>query len=430
MINIRALGGIGRALKIRNYRIYWLAAIQSLIGTWVQTVATGWLAWQLTESPAWLGAIAFAEMAPTLLVSPLAGVFIDRREPKQVLIVTQIFLGVQATLLAVLTGVGWITAPFLLALSFVKGGILAFNHPARLALVPMLVPKSELSTAIAINSATFHGARFVGPAVAGLVIVWGGVAPAFAVNAATFFVLVTALTQIRLAPHLNAIRKSKAGVFADLAEGLGYLRHHDAIRSVLIMLAAVAVVLQPYMDMLPGFAADVYREGADALAIMTAATGLGAMCAALWLAQRGTTEGLTRVVTRSLLAGIVGLIAFTATDQFVVALPALAVVGFAFVATGTSAQILLQNTVASEMRARVMGIYGTIFLGGPAAGALILGGIASWVGLRPTVAGAAVVGCVAWLLTVPALRRVATVLESGGLPAEASADSGSAQRRP
>lgn len=417
MTDARGLGGIGRALRVRNYRIYWLSAVQSLIGTWVQTVATGWLAWQLTESPAWLGAIAFAEMFPTLVVSPVAGALIDRREPRRVLIATQLLFGIQAALLALLTAIGAITAPILLALSFAKGAVLAFNHPARMALVPDLVPRSEISAAIAINSATFHGARFVGPAVAGLVIAGGGLASAFAVNAVTFLVFVAALARIRLAPRPHAAAKGQAGVIADLADGLGYLRGHEGIRAVLVLLAAVAVALQPYMDLLPGFAADVFRQGSGGLAAMTSATGLGAMAAALWLARRGTTEGLTRVVTTSLLAGVAGLLAFTATDRLGVALPALVVVGFAFVAVGTSAQILIQNTVAIQLRARVMSVYGTIYLGGPALGALFLGWIASGLGLRPTVAGAAVVGYLAWLATRGLMRRAAPALEDRRPPA-------------
>ena len=410
-------GGIGRAFRSRNFRIYCSGAIVSLIGFWVHRVAIGWLTWELTESAAWLGVISFAELFPTVVVSPLAGAFADRSDYRLQMIAAQALAGVLAAVLAGLTFSGLITIELLLALSILQGLIIAFNHPARLAMVPSLVDAKDLSAAIAVNSATFNGARFIGPAVAGVIILWGGTAPAFAFNAISYLWFVAMLARLRLAPRAPAGRQA-SGILGDTLEGFRYVAGHFGINSLLILLTATAALLRPYMELLPGFAAEVFGRGADGLAMLTSATGLGALLAGVWLARRGRTQGLTRILV-SYMVVAAALLVLASGGAFWVGLGAVAVVGFSLVSIGVSTQTLLQNAVEGAMRGRVLSLYGVIFLGGPAVGALVMGWIASNTGLGPPVAGGAVLCLVVWLWAMRRVWRAAPGLEEERAPRQA-----------
>lgn len=411
-------GGIGRAFRSRNFRIYCSGAIVSLIGFWVHRVAIGWLTWELTESAAWLGVISFAELFPTVVVSPLAGAFADRSDYRLQMIAAQALAGVLAAVLAGLTFSGLITIELLLALSILQGLIIAFNHPARLAMVPSLVDAKDLSAAIAVNSATFNGARFIGPAVAGVIILWGGTAPAFAFNAISYLWFVAMLARLRLAPRAPAGRQA-SGILGDTLEGFRYVAGHFGINSLLILLTATAALLRPYMELLPGFAAEVFGRGADGLAMLTSATGLGALLAGVWLARRGRTQGLTRILVSYMVVAAAALLVLASGGAFWVGLGAVAVVGFSLVSIGVSTQTLLQNAVEGAMRGRVLSLYGVIFLGGPAVGALVMGWIASNTGLGPPVAGGAVLCLVVWLWAMRRVWRAAPGLEEERAPRQA-----------
>jgi MFS family permease len=404
-------GGIGRAFSSRNYRTYWIGNAPSLVGTWAHRVAVGWLTWELTGSAMWLGVIAFAELFPTMIIAPIAGAIADRGDFKRLMMVCQMLSALQAALLAGFVYTGQITIEIVFGLTLVLGTILGFHTPIRMALVPSLVEREELSAAIALSAATFNGARFVGPAIAGVVIVWGGVAPAFALNSLSYLIFVFALTRVRLKPRPRDRKSKQASLLGDLTDGIKYAYGHFGIRSLLILIFATSFLLRPFAELLPGFADDVFHRGAEGLAMMTSAAGLGAMAGGLWLAQRGRTEGLNKILTIAILLAIIGLLAFAFTKVFWIGLLCLVSAGFSIVTIGISTQTMVQNAVDGAMRGRVMSLYGVINRGGPAFGALIMGWMASDLGLPMPVAGGALLALIVWLWACYLTRRATSELE-------------------
>src|SRR4051794_6841882 len=286
--SVGGFGNIARAFASRNYRLFAAGNAISLIGTWLQRVAVGWLAWQLTHSGAWLGLVAFADLFPTVLLSPWAGALADRRDRVRVIWVSQVVAMTQATLLALLTGFGIITIWSLFALAVLLGMANAVNQPARLALIPSLVDRANLASAVAINSIIFNGARFIGPALAGIVIAEGSIALAFAVNAVSFIVFMIALLGVRVAPE--GVGAAGRTLFADTFAGYAYAARHPGIGPVLLLMTATAFFARGFSELLPGFADAVFGRGAQGLAWLTAMVGLGAVAGGLFMARRSRLE--------------------------------------------------------------------------------------------------------------------------------------------
>jgi len=411
MLPLAGFRRIARALASPNYGRYAAGNSISLVGTWMQRVAVGWLTWQLTESGAWLGAIAFADLFPTVLIAPLAGAAADRWDRLTTLKLGQALLALQATVLFALTATGLITIWSLLGLSLFLGVVAAFNQPARLALVPSLVAREDLPAAVAINSIIFNSARFVGPAAAGVIIVGVGIAAAFAVNALSYAIFLVVLSRIRLR---GATRQTqRGGLIAEIAEGLGYVARHPGIGPLLLLLLAVSFGARPFVELLPGFAGAVFETGAAGLALMTSTVGLGAISGGLWLAQR-EGRGLTLVALSSPLVLAAALLVFVAGGSTMLALPALFVAGFAMVSGGVGTQTLLQLSVGGDLRGRVLSLYGLIFRGGPALGALVMGALSEVLGLRLPLAGGACLAALAWAVVWTRRRRLAAALEPAG----------------
>jgi predicted MFS family arabinose efflux permease len=413
MITFYGLHSIARALRNPNYGVYTAGSAVSLIGTWLQRVAVGWLTWQLTESGAWLGIISFANLFPTMVIGPIAGAAADRWDRLRVTKVSQALAMFQAIALFALTVTGHITIWLLLVLTAFLGVVAAFNQPARLALIPSLVPREHLPAAVAINAIVFNLARFLGPAAAGVIILTGGIAVAFAVNAASFTLFLLALSRVRIANDAEPRVASGRNMVGELADGVRYVATHPGIAPILVLMIAVCIGARPVVELLAGFAAEVFNSGADALALLTSSIGVGAIFGGLWLAGRRDPRGLTAVSLLSTLALAAVTILFTATSSLWVAAPALMLSGFCMVGTGIGAQTLIQLAVDSRMRGRVMSLYGLIFRGGPALGALAMGGASEHVGLRwPVAIGAGVVVTV-WVWTWARRHRMRHALESG-----------------
>ena len=389
---------IRSALAHRDFRLFSGGNVASHVGTWVQRMSVGWLAWDLTQSGTWLGIVAFADLFPTVLLAPITGVVAERVERLRALRAVQALNLVQAVLLAGFTLSGAITIEILLILVAVGGTVLAFGQPVRLAIVPSLVARQDLSAAIGINSLIFNGARFVGPMIAGFLILRYGVGWAFAFNAATFVVFLAMLSRIRLEHReQRALARGVRNVPGEIADGYAYAARHKGIGPMLIVLTIVAICARPFMELLAGFADAVFGRGAEGLAWLTSAAGLGAMLGGLWLAQRGAVAGLTATTVSCIALLAAMLIGFSATDVFWLALPCLAVAGFAMIVVGAGEQTLLQNAVDPGLRGRVMGLYGMINRGGPAVGALVMGTLSSYVGLQWPVAGGAAICLLVWL---------------------------------
>ncbi len=406
---------IRSALAHRDFRLFSGGNVASHVGTWVQRMSVGWLAWELTRSGTWLGIVAFADLFPTVLLAPITGVVAERVERLRALRAVQALNLVQAVLLAGFTLSGAITIEILLILVAVGGTVLAFGQPVRLAIVPSLVARQDLSAAIGINSLIFNGARFVGPMIAGFLILRYGVGWAFAFNAATFVVFLAMLSRIRLEHReQRALARGVRNVPGEIADGYAYAARHKGIGPMLIVLTIVAICARPFMELLPGFADAVFGRGAEGLAWLTSAAGLGAMLGGLWLAQRGAVAGLTATTVSCIALLAAMLIGFSATDVFWLALPCLAVAGFAMIVVGAGEQTLLQNAVDPGLRGRVMGLYGMINRGGPAVGALVMGTLSSYVGLQWPVAGGAAICLLVWLWARSRQEIMTRALEGEG----------------
>lgn len=411
---------IAGVLRQPAYGAYTAGNALSLIGTWMQRIAVGWLAWKLTGSAAWLGAVAFADLFPTVLVAPLAGAAADRWDRRRILRATvTVNLG-QAMVLGVLAASGRLDIWALLAATLVAGIATGVGQPARLALVASLVSRDDLPTAVAINSIVFNVARFIGPALAGVLISAGGVALAFAGNALSFAAFLVALSRLRIEEEGRAPEGPGAGLGRDLAAGLRYAVQHPGIGPLLAMLVVTNVFGRPFVELLPGFAAQVFAAGPQGLALMTSAIGLGAIVAGAWLAGRDGTRGLVSVTVTSTLLLAVTIAAFVATDRLVLALPVLAVSGMVMVGAGVGTHTLLQLAVAPSMRGRVLSLYGLIFRGGPALGALAMGPVADRLGLAwPVAAGAVVLAATAAVLMTRRRRLSRHLLGAEGSAGEA-----------
>lgn len=407
---LSGFGGIGRALGHASFRTYIIGHFVSLIGTWVHRVAVGWLAWELTRSAGWVGAIAFADLFPTAVFGPIAGALVDRVLPLKMARITQTLALLQAVALAVLVASGAMTIWLLFALSLTLGIIIASHHPVRLTLTYKLVARENLAPATGLAAMTFNLARFVGPALAGLIIAWWDVAAAFAFNAATYVVFLYTLFRVRL--HDTTPPAGRTGnIVQEIRDGLLYAVRHPGIGPAFALLILTSFLTRPYAELLPAFAGQVFGRGATALAWMTAAAGLGAICGSFWLAWRARIDGLTGVVVFNIALGGASVIGFTLVSGFWWSLPFLVLAGGTTLVAGVGTQTLVQNALAGEYRGRVMSLYGLVIGAAPALGALVMGAIGDATGLRWPVAGGAVLVLLVWGVAIRHRRRLAAALE-------------------
>jgi predicted MFS family arabinose efflux permease len=391
------LAAIPRALAHRNFGIYVAGSTVSLIGNWMQRIGVGWLAWELSHSGAILGLVAFADLCPTIAIGPFGGALADRFNRLRMMRIAQSLVMLQALSLFALTASGLITVELLIGLVLLGGLVDGLNQPARLALVPSLVPRSDLTTAVAINSIVFNLARFVGPALAGLVIVWWGIAMVFALNALSFVAFLIALARLRL-PPLALDGQGRRSMLGAIGEGLRYTTGHAGIGPLLLLHAILAVSARPFFELLPGFASGVFGRGASGLAMLSSAVGIGAVAGGLWLAQRHDQSHLTNVALGSSFLVTLSVLTFSVSTWFSVALVCMALAGFGMIVAGVGTQTLLQTSVDEAMRGRVLSLFGLIFRGGPALGALLMGAASELSGLQAPVAAGTIIGLIASVL--------------------------------
>jgi len=404
------LGGIGKVLSQRDFAIYWASNGVNTVGRWMYRIAVAWLAWELTESTVWLGIVAFAESIPLVIFSVVAGALADRVGYIRITILAQTATAVAAVIFAAMTLLGLMTIELIVVFALLIGTLESLTTPARMALVHALVPKDHLAAAIGLTGATFNGSRFVGPAIAGILISVSGSGVVLAVVAATFTQFCIALLAIKVQEP-----ERKPGpwrdIFGDMATGIKYGFTHPGIRFLLIMLGITGLLIRPVIELMPGFAAQVFDSGSDGFAILMSAIGFGAMVSCLWVGMRGRTEGLTNLVTISLLIQGIGLVLSTQAGQIWIATISFAVVGFAMLVGGVGSQTLIQNAVESDVRARVMSLFIVISWGLPAFGALAAGWIASFAGMEATIAAGGVLTVALWIWARPQAIRLRSDLE-------------------
>ena len=396
-----------------NYGLYSAGSAVSLTGMWMERIAIGWLTWQLTESGFWLGVVAFADFFPVVVIAPFAGAVADRWDRLLVVKTSQFILLVQAAVLFATTASGHINVALIVVLTAIHGIVVAFNQPARLALVPSLVPRADLGAAVAVNSVIFNLARFIGPIFAGLAIVWSGVAAAFFANTLSYIAFLIALARIRIVPGEDEVAPGvRPSFLADIIGGIRYTAMHPGIGTLFVLLIAIGVGGRPLTELLPGFADDVFQAGAVGLSILASAVGAGAILGGVWLAYQAHTSNLMAVTLATTLGQAACALAIIATDRLWLAVPAVVAYGFCMSTAGIASQTLVQLASDRSMRGRVMGLYGLIFRGGPAIGALGAGLLSVHLGLRWPVAIGALLLAAAWLWTYLIRDRIAAALRA------------------
>jgi MFS family permease len=382
-------GGIARAFESRNFRVYFIGNFIHTITVWVNRMAIAWLTWQLTHSTFWLGVMAAANMLPTIILGPIGGVTADRFGHRFQLMTATYAGGVLALLLTILVAMDAIDVYWMAFLVLLTGIIRSFNVPARTSLVSNLVDRKYLSSAIGINSASFHGGNFIGPVIGGVLINYFGISLAFLAYAAGEFIAATSFLLLQLPPQHRSGKRFR--LFSDLAEGVRYTWNHAGILSVLALTMVTALFVHPYIEMLPAFVSKVYHMDAAGLAYLTAATGGGAMIGGLWIARRGRLDGLVRIQLVTLTLAYCGIFGFAASNTMPVAMVFLCIAGFSLVSAQTCASTLIQNAVDPSLRARVVSLNGVIIVSMPAFGAIAIGLIAEYVGVQIPVMTAAAI---------------------------------------
>jgi MFS family permease len=369
---------IFRSLGHRGFRLYFLGQAVSLVGFWLQSIALGWLVYRITDSGWMLGVVAFATNIPILILSPLAGLLADRVDRRQIVLATQSLQMLQALALAILTFAEWVTPAQIIMLALVQGIAQAFDSPARHALLPTMVGSSgELPNAIALNSLVMNVGRFIGPAIAGVLLAWLGEAWCFLLNAASFCAVLFALAQLPPAPPP---RSGSTPFSAQIVEGFAWVAASVPARLLVINLAAMSFTAPTYQALMPMFVQEVFEGDSRTLGLLVGSAGLGALAGTLLLASRQSMRGLARLINAASAAAGCGLLLFALTSHVTLAMVALMPVGFGIIVTAAGTNTILQRIVDDRLRARVVAIYLMSFLGTAPVGSLALGGLAEWLG--------------------------------------------------
>ncbi len=376
---VASLKWTGRALRSRNFRLFFAGHGISLIGTWMQRVAMGWLVYRLTDSPLLLGSVEFVGQLSAVLVAPLAGMAADHKDRRRLILLTQAMAMVQATLLAVLVLTGAIEVWHLFVLGIMLGIINGFDMPARQSfIIEMIDNKDDLPNAIALNSTIINGARMVGPSVAGLTVAAVGEGVCFSINAASYLAVIVALLRIHVVPRRRPAQRP--GFLAGLKEGLTYAGKSVPIRNTLVLNAVMNLAGTPYMALMPVLAKTVLGGGPQTLGLLMSSAGVGALGGALYLASRARPEGLPRLMAVACCSFALGIIALSQSRFLPLSMLLMVFTGFGIVAQLASANTLLQSIVDDDKRGRVMSLHMVSFMGTAPFGSLWGGAAATHIG--------------------------------------------------
>ena len=409
-----------RSFKHKNYRLFFFGQLFSLIGTWIASVATGWLVYRLTNSATLLATVTGVGMLPSLFLSPFAGVVVDRFSRREILIVSQTMSMCQSFAMATLIYFHWITIPDIFILVILQGIVNSFDLPARQTFMSEVVPsKEDLANAIALHSSLFNGARLIGPAIGGFVIAATSEAGCFFIDGISYLAVILSLVKIQLPKRVfPSVRRT---ILLEISEGVSYIKNFEPVSSLLILVAMISLSITPYMVMLPVYARDYFHGGPKTLGILMACSGCGAFLGALYLAQRKTVLGLGEVISRSGLVLGTGLVTFSYVSSEVFGGVALFFVGASAVLIMASCNTILQSLVDPSKKGRVMAFFQMGFTGMIPIGSLISGYVASILDVRTGVAFGGVLTLFATSLFARKLPRIrakarAIYIESGVIP--------------
>ena len=377
------LAGTFRALRSRNFRLFFLGQGTSLIGTWMQRIATAWLVYRLTGSAVMLGVVGFVSQIPTFILSPVGGVVADRWNKKTIFLVTQILAMLQALVLATLVIRSTVTVSWILVLNSILGIINAFDITARQSFViEMIEKKEDLGNAIALNSSMVNGARLLGPSITGILIASAGEGICFFINGLSYMVVILALLAMKVPPRGK--RRKDTHVLHDFKEGFAYIYGSVPMRSIILLLALVSLVGMPYQVLMPVFAKQVLGGGPHTLGFLMGAAGLGALCGALYLASRKNSDMLARLIPAAAVLFGIGLITFSFSRFIWLSLLLLSFTGCGMMVQMASSNTMLQVLVDDDKRGRIMAFYAMAFMGMAPFGSLMAGGLAGLIGAPHT----------------------------------------------
>ena len=396
-----------RALHHKNYRLFFGGQSISLIGTWMQQIAMSWLVYRLTGSALLLGVVSFSSQIPVFLLASIAGVYADRWNRHRMLVATQTLSMVQALTLAFLTLYGAIHVWQIIALSIFIGVINAFDMPTRQSFIVQIVDKAEdLGNAIALNSFMFNGARLVGPAIAGILIGLLGEGICFLINGLSFVGIIIALLAIKVPKRKKAANTSR--IWHDLKEGYSYAFGFAPMRYILLQLGLMSFMGMAYAVLMPIFAKDILHGGPHTLGFLMAASGIGALTGAVYLASRQTILGLGRFIAYASAIFGMGIIAFSLSKILIVSLFMMFITGYGMIVQMASSNTILQSIVEEDKRGRLMSIYATAIIGMAPIGNLFAGALASRIGAPNTliVSGiACIIGSLIFAVNLPQIRK-------------------------
>ena len=402
------LKSIIRSLRHRNFRLFFSGQSISLIGTWMQRIALGWLVYRLTNSAFLLGLVGFTSQIPVFILGPLAGVFADRWNRHKAILVTQILAMVQAFVLAVLVLSDVIRIWQIIVLSLALGIINAFDMPIRQSfMVEMIEEKQDLGNAIALNSSMVNGARLLGPSAAGILIAVAGEGICFLLNGLSYLAVILSLFLMKIIPENSKPRTSK--IWQDLLAGFRYAAGFKPIRIILMMLALISIMGMPYTILMPIFAKDILQGGPDALGFLMGSTGIGALVGALYLASKRTVRGLVRLIPFAAMVFGFGLIIFSFSHIYFLSLVVLLFIGIGQMIQMAASNTILQTIVEDDKRGRIMSFYTMAFMGLTPVGSLLAGTLAGKIGAPWTVCAggiACIVGAVLFFKKLPVLREM------------------------
>ncbi|MCX5706845.1 MAG: MFS transporter [Candidatus Omnitrophica bacterium] len=396
------------SLKVRNFRIYWLGMLVSLIGTWIQQVTQSWLVFQLTNSAFLLGLVGFLNSIPVLLLSLFGGVLADRINKRVILITTQIAFMILAFLLAVLTQFKIITPLQIMFIAVLNGIIMAFDAPSRQAVVVELVGKTHLPNAIALNSVAFSSSRIIGPALAGILVATIGMSGCFYINGASFLAVILALFYIRINSNILKARE-KSSAFRDLKEGLVFVKNNRLILALISLVAVASLFGVAHLILMPIFANDILKVGIKGLGVLMSSAGAGALIGGLVLARLGDFKYKARFLTFASLLFSISLILFSLSRVYLLSSIALVLVGAASVMSIALVNTILQTKVEDKFRGRVMSVFMLTFAGMMPFGNLLSGILAQKFGAPFTVLASGIACTVLFIainIIYPDLRKI------------------------
>jgi MFS family permease len=400
------VAGPFRALRSRNYRLFFIGQGISLVGSWMTRLATAWLVYRLTDSAFLLGLVSFASQAPSIFLPPLAGVWLDRWDRHKVLIVVQVLAMLQSLALAALTLSDTITIAWIFGLTLFQGLISAVEIPTRQALVVRMIDdRADLGNAIALNSSNFNSARLLGPAIAGAVVSAVGEGYCFLIDGLSYIAVIAGLLSMRLAPETRPA--ARRDIVGELVEGWQYIARSTPIRSLFVFLGAVGVLSAPYSSLVPLVAGRTLEGGADTLGMLMAASGVGALLCAVRLVLRTSVVGLGRNMTLAVAAFGVSCVLLGISTRLWVSMGLMMVTGFGLMYQVVATNTIVQTIVDDDKRGRVMSYYTIALAGAPPLGALLGGSLASRLGVETTymLSGSACLAVAIWFWRrLPAIR--------------------------